>query len=176
MFYSKSIENIQKELQTNIETGLVEEEVAIRIKKFGYNELKKTKKISPLLIFLNQFKDLMIIILILAAIISFILEEHLDSIIILIILILNAAIGFIQEFRAEKSLEALKKMSVPYASVVRNGQIFRLSARKIVPGDIVILEAGDIVPADIRIFQSYNLQVNESILTGESVPVEKNKH
>lgn len=175
MFYSKSIENIQKELQTNIETGLVEEEVAIRIKKFGYNELKKTKKISPLLIFLNQFKDLMIIILILAAIISFILEEHLDSIIILIILILNAAIGFIQEFRAEKSLEALKKMSVPYASVIRNGQIFRLSAREIVPGDIVILEAGDIVPADIRIFQSYNLQVNESILTGESVPVEKNE-
>lgn len=174
MWYAKSISQIEKELDTDIKNGLSIKEVQKRMQQFGLNQLKEFKKINPVVVFLNQFKDFMIIILIIASIISFLLGEHIDSIIILIILILNAIIGFIQEYRAEKSLEALKKLSIPYANVIREKEIFRIPSIEIVPGDIVILEAGDIVPADIRIIESYNLQVNESILTGESVPVDKN--
>ena len=177
-WFNKDVEEVSRDLSTDLEKGLSEEEAKKRQKENGYNELQEKKKKSLFVKFLEQFKDFMIIILIIAAIISGVVgqmqgEGFTDSIIILIVVILNAVIGVIQENKAEKSLEALKKMSSYSAKVMRDGKVTVIPSRELVPGDIVVLDTGDYVPADIRIIDAVNLKAQEASLTGESVPVEK---
>ena len=179
-WFNKTIEEVSKELDTNIEIGLTQEQINEKLAKYGLNELKAKKKKSLFIKFLEQFKDFMIIILIIAAIVSGAIsiaqgEAITDSIIILIVVIANAIIGVAQEAKAEKSLEALQKLSGHEAKVLRNGTILIVPANDLVPGDIVVLDTGDYIPADLRIFEAVNLKVQESSLTGESVPVEKKK-
>ena len=182
MWHTKNIKEIEKELRTNIKTGLGDKDVQIRQDEFGKNKIEEGKKESLLVKFLNQFKDFMIIILIIAAIISAVVSylegtgDYFDSIIIIAIVIFNGIMGLIQEAKAEKSIEALKKMSAPVAKVRRNGKIFTVNGEDIVPGDIVILETGNYIPADIRLINTYNLKVEESSLTGETEAVEKDEN
>ena len=153
--------------------GLSVEESQQRLQQYGPNELKEGKRITPLGIFLNQFKDFMILVLIAAAIISGFLGDIIDTIAIVAIVIINAIIGFVQEYRAERAMQALRQMSAASAKVLRSGSVRQIPAKEIVPGDVVLLEAGDIIPADLRLIESVQLKVNEASLTGESVPVEK---
>ncbi|MCC6410906.1 MAG: cation-translocating P-type ATPase [Saprospiraceae bacterium] len=153
--------------------GLSLKEVQQRIEHFGYNELKEKKKMPPWLLFLRQFKDFMILILAAAAVLSGLMGEITDTIIILVIIILNAVVGFIQEYRAEKAIEALKKLSITQTQVLREGQTMIIASSELVPGDVVVLEAGNVVPADIRLFETHAFQIDESSLTGESVPADK---
>ncbi len=171
-WHQKSIEDIFHELISS-SNGLSDNEARERLNKFGFNVLKETKKKTHFMMFLDQFKDLMIIVLIGAAIISGFIGELVDTIAILVIVILNAIIGFVQEYRAEKAMAALKSMAAPTATVIRNGKHSDIPTAEIVPGDIVVLEAGRIVPADIRLIEVAQLKIDESALTGESVPVEK---
>ncbi len=178
-WFNLSIEETKNKLETDIESGLTNEHVLKNREKFGFNELKTKKKKSIFLKFLEQFKDFMIIVLIIAAIVSGAVgiaegEGITDTIIILIVVVVNAIIGVLQENKAEKSLEALQKLSSHAAKVVRNGSIMVIPSRELVPGDIVVLDTGDYIPADLRIVECANLKVQESALTGESVPVEKN--
>jgi Ca2+-transporting ATPase len=177
-WYNISVEDTVKSLNSNLEHGLTEEEVTKRIEEHGYNELIQKKKKTFLEKFLAQFKDFMIIVLIFAAFVSGVVGvlEHEginDSIIILLIVIVNAVIGVLQENKAEKSLEALKKLSSHTAKVLRNGHLVVLPARELVPGDVIILETGDYITADLRLTDAINLRIEEASLTGESVPVEK---
>ena len=153
--------------------GLQRAQVEEREKQYGKNELTDKKKISILVLLFHQFKDVMIFILLIAAVISFLVGDVNDAIVILIILLLNALIGFVQEFRAEKAMEALKKMSSYNAAVRRDGKRLEIAASDLVPGDLVILEAGMLVPADIRLIESQSLKIQEASLTGESNAVEK---
>ena len=178
-WFNKEIHEVEKELNTNIEKGLNDEEVKIRIEKYGLNELKAKKKKSLLQKFVEQFKDFSIIILIIAAIVSGAVgiaegEGVTDTIIIMIVVIVNAIIGVTQESKAEKSLEALQKMTDHASKVIRNGEVKVIPAKELVPGDIVVLDTGDYIPADLRIIEAINLKAQEASLTGESVPVEKN--
>lgn len=177
-FYSLDIEETLKKLNSN-KNGLSNEEVQKRLKKDGKNKIIEKKKESYFSKFLNEFKDLMIIILILSAIVSFILsilnnESFIDSLIILAIVILNAILGFIQELKADKAIESLKKMQITTIKVKRNNKIYVVNSENIVKGDILVLEAGDTIPADARIIWEASLKVDESALTGESIPVSKN--
>ena len=177
-WYQKNINEIKEELNTDIQNGLSEEKVKEKQKLIGFNELKAKKKKSILTKFIEQFKDFMIIVLIIAAVVSGVIgiaegEGFTDTIIILIVVIVNAIIGVAQENKAEKSLEALQKLSAHASKVIRNGKIIVVPSRELVPGDIVVLDTGDYVPADLRIIESINLKSQESALTGESVPVEK---
>ena len=182
MWHTKNIKEIEKELRTNIKTGLGDKDVQIRQDEFGKNKIEEGKKESLLVKFLNQFKDFMIIILIIAAIISAVVSyiewtgDYFDSIIIIAIVVFNGIMGLIQEAKAEKSIEALKKMSAPVAKVKRNGKALTVNGEDIVPGDIVILETGCYVPADIRLIKTSNLKVEESSLTGETEAVEKDEN
>lgn len=182
MWHTKNIKEIEKELRTNIKTGLGDKDVQIRQDEFGKNRIEEGKKESLLVKFLNQFKDFMIIILIIAAIISAVVSyiegtgDYFDSIIIIAIVVFNGIMGLIQEAKAEKSIEALKKMSAPVAKVRRNGKVLTVDGEDIVLGDIVILETGCYVPADIRLINTYNLKVEESSLTGETEAVEKDEN
>lgn len=171
-FYQTSVKDIFLQLETD-SAGLTSEEAACRLQQYGLNELETKTTINPLLIFIDQFKSFIIYILLFAVVFSLLIGEYVDSIIILIILLANAAIGFYQELSAHKSLEALKKISTVSATVLRNGKRKILSASELVPGDVVLLAAGDRVPADLRIIEAVHLKVEESALTGESVPVEK---
>jgi Ca2+-transporting ATPase len=171
-WHQKSIDDILNEFRTSSK-GLSTEEAAKRLIEYGPNELKEKKKKTHLMMFLDQFKDFLIIVLIGAAIIAGTVGKPIDAAAILAIVILNAIIGFIQEYRAEKAMAALKKMAAPTALVLRDGQLKNIPASEIVPGDNVLLEAGQIVPADMRLTESANLRVEEAALTGESVPVEK---
>ena len=178
-WFNKGITQVEKELQTNIKEGLTEEQVKANYEKYGMNELKQKKKKSLFVKFLEQFKDFMIIVLIIAAIVSGAVgiaegEGITDTIIILIVVVLNAIIGVVQESKAEKSLEALQKLSAHASKVVRNGKVAVVQSRELVPGDVVVLDTGDYVPADLRIVESANLKSQEASLTGESVPVDKN--
>lgn len=155
------------------EEGLVKSEVANRLKTHGENKLKKKEGFNAIKVFINQFKSFLIIILILAAILSFIMHSQIDAIIILIIILLNAGIGFFQEYKAERAIESLNKMMVPSAKVLRDNKIIKINSQKIVPGDILILDEGDKIMADARIIENNGLKVNEASLTGESVSVEK---
>jgi Ca2+-transporting ATPase len=154
--------------------GLAADAVATKLSEIGPNELVEKKRKSPLTIFLNQFRDFMILVLLAAAIISGIAGDITDLIIIVVIVVLNAIVGFVQENKAEKAMEALKKISALQAHVKRNGKQITIPSSELVPGDLVELEAGNVVPADLRLIQAHSLRVNESALTGESVPAEKN--
>ena len=153
--------------------GLTPDEARKRLQEWGPNELKEKKRKTLLMMFLDQFKDFMILILLAAAVISGVIGEPSDTIAIAVIVVLNAVIGFIQEYRAEKAMTALKKMAALYAVAIRSGAPITVSASELVPGDIVAVEAGNIVPADMRMLESAQLKVEEAALTGESLPVEK---
>lgn len=150
--------------------GLRSDEAAIKLLEYGPNDIEIRKNRSVFLLLLNQFRDFMILVLIAAAIIAGIAADITDAIIILVIVILNALLGFVQEYRAEKAMETLRKIAALRAQVVRDGQHFLIEAHKLVPGDLVLLEAGNIVPADIRLIETHGLLIDESALTGESVP------
>jgi Ca2+-transporting ATPase len=171
-WHQKEINEVIEDLGSSIQ-GISKEEVQKRLHEYGPNELKEKKKKTPFMMFLDQFKDFMILVLIAAAVISGIIGEPSDTIAIIVIVVLNAIIGFVQEYRAEKAMAALKKMSAPAATVMRDGMPVTIPASELVPGDIVLLEAGKIVPADLRLIESAQLKIEEAALTGESVPVEK---
>lgn len=178
-YYKKSIDEVQEELNVNLNKGLSSDEVEKRLAEYGENRLTAKAKKSLLTLFVEQFKSFMVLILLVAAAVSGVMgvlhnEGLLDTYIILGILIVNAIIGVVQERKAESSLEALNKMSSPHSKVFRNGEVAEISAVEIVPGDIVVLDTGDIVPADLRLTEIANLKIQESSLTGESVPVLKN--
>ncbi len=178
-WHSLTAQSAVQELKTSTDKGLSEQEAKNRLKKFGENKLNVQKKNSILKQFFAQFKDFCVIILLIACVISFItslLEQNgdfIDPIVILIIVVLNAAIGVFQERRAEKAIDALKKLSAPSAEVIRSGKSKKIPAALLAPGDIILLEAGDMVPADARLIQANGLKVQESALTGESEPCEK---
>lgn len=179
MWHTISAYETEKKLTTSIQNGLSQKEAQKRLKTFGINEIEKQKKKNILQKFLEQFKDFMIIILLISAFISATISyiqgnnEYMDSIIIVTIVIFNAIMGLVQENKAEKSLESLQKLSAPVAKVKRDGKITNINSTLVVPGDIVILEAGCLVPADCRLINAYNLKIEESALTGETVPVLK---
>lgn len=172
-WYNKSKNDVILELKSNEDSGLSTEEVNSRLSTYGKNELEVGKKKSFLAKLADQFADFLIIILLVAAGVSAFVGEKEDAIVILAIVLINAILGIYQEGKAEKSVEALQKMSAPNAKVIRNRSQVEIPAADIVPGDIVVLEAGDIIPADLRFIESSNLKVEEASLTGESVPVEK---
>jgi len=171
-WYAKSIDETLKTLNTS-ENGLDKFEVKRRLEQFGLNDIKEARRINILPIFLRQFKSYFILILFVAALTSFLVGKTIEASVIFVLVIITILLGFIQEYRAEKTLQALKKLFVPRARVVRNGVVREVSARKLVPGDIILLQAGDRVPADARLIEVVNLRVDESALTGESIPVTK---
>ncbi len=168
-----SKEEVEEKLLTSFSKGLSKDEVYRRLEQYGPNELEEKGRKTIFQMFVDQFKDFMIAVLIVASIISGMLGEITDALIILLIVILNAVLGVMQENKAEQSLEALKKMASPTAKVIRSGMPDVIPASQLVPGDVVVLEAGDFVPADIRLLETSNLKIEEAALTGESVPVEK---
>jgi len=172
-WHSREKDEILQELQVKENMGLTRQEAQRRLELVGYNQLQERQAISPLTMFINQFKDFMVIVLLVATFISGFLGEYADAITIMAIVIINALLGFVQEYRAEKSMEALKKLIAPEALVIREGKEIKVPARELVPGDIVLLDTGDIIPADLRLLETNQLEVEESALTGESVPVKK---
>ena len=173
IFHTMDVEEVIRSLHSSPE-GLTDSEVKKRMEEYGPNELEEGDKRSLILMFLEQFKDFMVIVLIVAAVISATIARELaDAAIILFVVILNAVLGVIQENKAEKALAALKKMSSPHVKVRRNGNVKQIKTEELVPGDIVLIEAGDIIPADMRLLESASLKIEEAALTGESVPVEK---
>jgi len=172
--YHQSIESLIESQKTDMKNGLNSSEVSARLERYGRNILREKKRETMLQKILNQLKDLMVLILIVASVVSGILGEYIDTAVILAIVVINAILGVVQEGKAEKAIEALQKMSSQRARVVRDGQQVNIEASDLVPGDIVILTAGDIVPADVRLIESFSLKAEEASLTGESVPVEKN--
>lgn len=176
LWFAKSQEEVLSSLDTNVEEGLSSQEVEKRLQSFGRNELEVKKQESLLKKVLGQLEDPMIIVLLIAAFLSYVssgFEDWIDSVIILLIVVINAIISISQENNASKSLEALQKMSAPLAKVIRNGKLEHVETATLVPGDIIELEAGDLVPADARVLTAANLKADESAMTGESVPVNK---
>lgn len=171
-YSSISVDETLQKLSSK-EAGLTDAEGSKRIQKYGYNELESKHKVSAWSIFFNQFKSFIVFILVASTIISALLHEVVDAIVILIILILNAVMGFIQEYKAEKSIDALKKLASLQAVVLRDGEQKKIDAKYLVPGDILVLETGEKIPADARLIEAINLKTQEGALTGESVPVEK---
>ncbi|MBI5893964.1 MAG: cation-translocating P-type ATPase [Deltaproteobacteria bacterium] len=171
-WHQKNIDEVIEDLRTSLQ-GLSSDEAKVRLDEYGPNELKEKKKKTPFMMFLDQFKDFMIIVLIIAAIISGFIGDIIDTAAIMVIVILNALIGFVQEYRAEKAMAALKKMAAQFAFVIRDAKPTNIPASEIVQGDVIVLEAGKIVPADMRLIETVQLKIEEAALTGESVPVEK---
>ncbi len=171
-YYLKSPSETLRLFQTT-ENGLSAALVLDRLKKYGYNILKEQKKIHPFLIFLRQFQSVVVYILLGAVIISFFLGNYIDASVIIAILIFNAVFGFVQEYKAEKSIEALKKLASLKAKVIRAGVVQEIDAKELVPGDLLLLEEGDKLPADARLIECIRLKTQEAALTGESQPVEK---
>lgn len=176
MWFNKNSKEVINELSTDLINGLSSSEAKLRLTKYGLNKIQGKKKKSIFQLFLAQINDIMIYILLIAAIISFVVGEVSDSIIILIVIFINAIIGVIQESKAEKALEALKSMSTPKAIVKRDGNIIEIPSEEVVIGDIIIIDAGRYIPADLRIVEAANLKIEESAFTGESVPSEKNSN
>lgn len=177
--YNHSPEEVAEQLDTNVESGLSQSEVKTRFEKYGPNELQVDEHRSLLQKFIDQFKDFMIVVLLVAAAISAFVgymegEGVADAIIILLVVFLNAILGVFQENKAEEAIDALKDMSSPEARVIRDGSTMHVKSTELVPGDVVIVEAGDVVPADVRFIKAHSLQIEEAALTGESVPTEKN--
>ncbi|MDH4264887.1 MAG: cation-translocating P-type ATPase [Deltaproteobacteria bacterium] len=173
-WHSIDVGQVLGELNTDAHQGLSAEEIKSRLERFGFNELKKEKGISPGTIFWNQFKNVLILILLAATLLSALVGEIFDAGLILVIVIFCALLGFIQEYRAEKALEALKKMLSPTITALRGGKEEEVPSKELVPGDILLLEAGDKIPADARLIEAHSLKCDEAPLTGESVPVGKN--
>ncbi|HIE13936.1 TPA: hypothetical protein EYP70_01545, partial [Candidatus Bathyarchaeota archaeon] len=181
-WHSKNVEEAIKALGTT-ERGLSSDEAKRRLEVYGPNKLIEKEKVSALKIFLNQFKDIFVLMLLLAIVFSLLsayvektsptLEDYADAITIGAIVILNSVIGFAQEYRSEKAMEALKKLTAPKARVLRDGKVINIPAEEVVPGDVILLESGDRVPADGRLIEAIDLRTNEAALTGESTPVEK---
>ena len=176
MFYKSETKEVLKQLGTDEHSGLTGAEAQKRLTQNGENALKEGKKESIVVKFFKQFADALIIILLIAAVVSLIIDpkEWVDSVVIFVVVMINAILGVVQESKAEKSLDALKKMSAPTAKVIRDGQVIKIPSKDLVIGDIIVVEAGDYVPADARIIEAVNLKADESSLTGESLPVEKN--
>ena len=172
-FHQLTSEEALLELKTTVR-GLAQEEANARRARYGPNELVEKKKRSLVMMFLDQFRDFLILVLLVAAIVSGIVGEPQDAVAILVIVVLNAVLGFSQEYRAEKAIDALKRMATPMALVLRDNTLMTLSSTLLVPGDVVQLEAGKIVPADLRIIEASQLRADEAALTGESFPVDKN--
>ncbi len=168
----KSKEELFK-LLNSAASGLTEQEFQSRIAQYGLNEIKEKRRTSPIKIFLNQFKTFIVGILLVAIIISSIIKEYTDATVILIILVINAVLGFIQEYKAERAIEALKKLTSSKAKAIRDGKEKEIDSKFLVPGDVIIVETGDKIPADSRILESFNLAAQEAALTGESTPVPK---
>ena len=173
-WHSIEAAQVLKELNTDLHHGLTEDDVKRRLEKYGYNELKKQEGISPFTLFFNQFKNILIIILLIATVLSAIVGETFDAALILVIVVFCAVLGFIQEYRAERALEALKKMLSPTITVLRGGREEEVPSKDLVPGDILLLEAGDKIPTDARLVENHSLRCDEASLTGESAPVGKN--
>ncbi len=169
-WYRKSVASVLSEVIADPVKGLSKEEAEHRLHKYGINELKKQKTASALKIFLEQFTSPLIWLLIIATVISAALKEYVDAIVILAIVILNALLGFAQEYKAERTIDALQKLAAPRAKVIRNGHITEVKSRDLVPGDIILVETGDKVPADARIIEGCNIETQEAVLTGESMP------
>ena len=172
-WHNLEADEVLAQLRTDRQRGLSEEEAARRLAEYGPNELEERERRRPLAILAAQFAEAMVVMLIVAAIVSFFIGDPKDTITILVIVVLNAALGFVQEYRAERALAALKRLAVPVVKVRREGRVREIPATELVPGDIVLLEAGARVPADGRLLEAVNLRIDESPLTGESVPVEK---
>lgn len=170
--HKKTLDEIFKEFKTS-KDGLTEKDALFRLKKYGANELKMKKRKPWWLYFLTEFTDLMVLILIIAAVIAAFAGEMRDATVILFIVFLNAIIGFIQKYKAEKAIEALKKLIAPTARVIRDGKEMQIDAKKLVPGDLIILMEGDRITADARIIEDNELETQEAALTGESMPVSK---
>ncbi|MCZ3365058.1 MULTISPECIES: calcium-transporting P-type ATPase, PMR1-type [Methanobacterium] len=168
-----SVDETLKTLNSDANKGLAEEEAKKRNLKFGLNELVEKEKPGPIRLFLGQFKEILIVILIFAAIAAYYVGDAIDAIVILIVVVINAVVGFIQEYRAEKAMEKLKGLISNEAVVIRDGKKQKIPAKNLTPGDIVVIEEGDNIPADLRLIQSFDLRVDESALTGESVPAKK---
>lgn len=171
-FYQSSRDEVLKSLNTS-EQGLTLEEVSKRQKQYGLNALLEEKEATLFQIFMNQFKDLLVLILIAAAIISMLSQNIESAIVILVVIVLNAILGTIQTIKDQKSLQSLKALSNPHTKVIRYGEKQEILSTELTVGDIVLLEAGDVVSADSRLLEAYSLQVNESVLTGEAVSVDK---
>ncbi|MBU1221601.1 cation-translocating P-type ATPase [Myxococcota bacterium] len=172
-WYKNELQDIEKNFKTTREKGLTTNQAEAFFEEFGENAIKEGERRSPVVIFFSQFLEMMVIILMIAAIVSLAMGEIIDAVVILIIVILNSLIGFMQEMKAEKAMDALKKLSVPNVLVRRDGKIKQISSTKLVPGDLVILETGNIIPADLYLVETVNMRAQESALTGESVGVEK---
>ncbi|PUA33032.1 MAG: hypothetical protein B9J98_02880 [Candidatus Terraquivivens tikiterensis] len=173
-WHSMDVDEVIARLGTDKERGLTSEEVRDRLAKYGPNEIERQERPSGLRIFLRQFKNVLILLLLVATLVSAILGELVDSLLIFVIMMAATVLGSVQESRAERAIEALKRMLSPRVNVIRDGKVVNVATREVVPGDVVLLEAGDKVPADARLIHAVNLQVNEAPLTGESVPVSKN--
>jgi Ca2+-transporting ATPase len=173
IWHSMDPASVIKELKTDSHQGLKPDEVTIRLEKYGYNELKKEEQVSPFVLFMNQFKNILIIILLIATALSALVGEIFDAVLILVIVLFCAILGFIQEYRAERALEALKKMLSPTITVLRGGKEEEIPSKELVPGDVLLIEAGDKIPADARLVENHSVRCDEAPLTGESVPVGK---
>jgi len=173
MWHQMSAQDVVRLQQTDAEQGLTDKEARARLASYGPNVISEGARVNPLVLFIQQFKDFMVLVLLGATLISGLLGEYLDAITILAIIVMNGILGFIQEYRAEKSLRALKELSAPVARVIRGGKVQQVAASTLVPGDLILLESGDRIPADVRFIEVNNLYVEESALTGESVSVSK---
>ncbi|MBC8015788.1 MAG: HAD-IC family P-type ATPase, partial [Sporomusaceae bacterium] len=172
-WYTRAAQEVIVFWQTDRDEGLTSSEIKIRLNKFGFNEMIEKQKPAWWKRLIAQFQDFMVLVLLAATLISAFLGEYADAVTILIIVIFNAVLGFVQEYRAEQSMDALKKMAAPTAHVVRNGILQQIAARELVPGDIMALESGDKIAADARLIEVQNMEAEEAALTGESLPVRK---
>ncbi len=172
-YHEMNKQEVEEALNTDLSSGLTNDDAKKRLNQYGYNELAEGEKQSALLLFFSQFKDFMVLVLLAATLISGLLGEYIDAIAIIAIVIINGFLGFFQERKAEKSLQALKELSAPQVSVLRNGEWMKLSSKEIVPGDVLKFTSGDRIGADVRLIDVKSLEIEESALTGESLPVQK---
>jgi Ca2+-transporting ATPase len=172
-YHEMNRQEVEEALNTDLSSGLTSDNAKKRLKQYGYNELEEGEKQSALLLFFSQFKDFMVLVLLAATLISGLLGEYIDAIAIIAIVIVNGVLGFFQERKAEKSLQALKELSAPQVHVLRDGQWTKVSSKEIVPGDVLKFTSGDRIGADVRVIESKSLEIEESALTGESLPVQK---
>lgn len=173
MWHAIDVDAVVKELQADLHQGLAPTEAASRLSRYGPNELMHEEKASPWTLFFNQFKNVLIVILIVATLLSAAVGEYADAAIILVIIVFCAVLGFVQEYRAERALDALKGMLTPMITVLRGGRELEVASKELVPGDVLVIEAGDRIPADARLVENHSIQCDEAPLTGESVPVTK---